>query len=78
MVAMGERERERDGLGVWGWPMQTITFRMDKQGPNVYRELYSTIFNILSYIIMEKNIKKNVYMCVTESLGCTAEIGITL
>ena len=27
--------RERVGLGVWGWEMQTITFRMDKQqGPN--------------------------------------------
>ena len=32
----------RDGLGVWGWLMQTITFRMDKQqGPNVQHwELY--------------------------------------
>ena len=26
--------RERDGLEIWGWWMQTITFRMDKQqGP---------------------------------------------
>ena len=35
--------RERDRLGVWGWQMQTITFRMNKQqGPNVqHRELYS-------------------------------------
>ena len=24
--------------------------------------------------IMEKNIKKNVYMCITESLCCTSEI----
>ena len=34
--------RERDGLGVWGWQIQAITFRMDKpQGPNVqHRELY--------------------------------------
>ena len=23
--------REWDGWGVWGWWMQTITFRMDKQ-----------------------------------------------
>ena len=32
-----------DGLGVWGWQMQTIIYRMDKQqGPTVYhRELYS-------------------------------------
>ena len=35
MVAKGEWGRERDGLGVWGWQMQTITFRMEKQqGPN--------------------------------------------
>ena len=27
---------ERDGLGVWGWSMQTITFIMDKQqSPNI-------------------------------------------
>ena len=34
--------RERGGLGIWGWQMQTITFRMDKQqGPAVqHRELY--------------------------------------
>ena len=26
-----------DGLGVWGWKMQTITFRMDRQqGPTIY------------------------------------------
>jgi len=32
-----QRERgERDGLGVWGWLMQTITLRMEKQqGPTV-------------------------------------------
>ena len=36
MLAKGERGRDRDGLGVWGWYMQNITFRMDKQqGPNV-------------------------------------------
>ena len=30
------REREQDGLGVWGWKMKTIIFRMDKQqGPAV-------------------------------------------
>ena len=33
----------RDALGVWGWQMQTITNRMNKQqGPTVkHRELYS-------------------------------------
>ena len=43
--------RERDGLGVWGWQMQTITFRIDKQGPTVQH-------NLLGKTIMEKNIKK--------------------
>ena len=38
-----EEMREQDGLGVWSWQMQTITFRMDKQqGPTVcHGELYS-------------------------------------
>ena len=42
VVAKGDQGRKRDGLGVWGWQMQTITFRMDKQqGPTVqHRELY--------------------------------------
>ena len=41
-VCQGGGERKWDGLGVWGWQMQTVTFRMDKQGgPAVeHRELY--------------------------------------
>ena len=36
MVTKGEGGRERDELGIWGWEMQAITFRMDKkQGPTV-------------------------------------------
>ena len=36
LVGKGGGAREQDGLGVWGWQMQTITFRMDKQqGPPV-------------------------------------------
>ena len=27
----GRVRRERNGLGVWGWQMQSITFRMDEQ-----------------------------------------------
>ena len=31
------------GLGVWNQQMQTIIYRMDKQGPTVqHREVYST------------------------------------
>ena len=42
LLAKGQEGREQDGLGVWDWQMQTITFRMDKQqGPNPqHRELY--------------------------------------
>ena len=32
----------KDGLGVWGWQMQTVSYRMDKRGPPVqHRELDS-------------------------------------
>ena len=49
--------------------MQTIIFRVDKQqGPTV------TIMET----IMEKNMKKNVYICITELLCCTVEINTTL
>ena len=43
VVAKGEGEWGRDGLGVWDQQMQTIIHRMDKQqGPTVeHRELYS-------------------------------------
>ena len=36
MEAKGKAGRERDGLGFWGWYMQTTMCRMDKQqGPTV-------------------------------------------
>ena len=40
--------------------------------------LYSTGNPAQYYVttIMEKNMKKNVYMCITESLCCRAEINI--
>ena len=64
----------RDGLGVWGQRMQTIIYRMDKQqGPTVqHRELYS----ISCDKPYGKEHKK--YVCITESLCCTAEINTTL
>ena len=30
LVAKG-RERDSDGMGVWGWQMQTIAFGVDEQ-----------------------------------------------
>ena len=57
--------------------MQTITFRTDKQqGPIVTAQ--GTIFNLLGQAIMEKNIKKNVYMCIVESLCFKTEISTKL
>ena len=44
----GQREVGRDGLGVWGWQMQTIMFRMDKQQyPIEYYIAQETISNLL-------------------------------
>ena len=37
--------RKWDGWGVWGWQMQTIAFRMDKQcGPTVQHREVCSIF----------------------------------
>ena len=43
-------------------------------------QLYAqgTIFNILCLTIVEKKMKRNVCICLTESLCCTAEINTTL
>jgi len=50
------------GLGIWGWQMQTITFRMDKQGPAVqHREPFSLSCDKHN----GKNTTKNGYMCIT-------------
>ena len=67
----------RDELGVWGWQMQTITYRMDKeQGPT-----YST-GNYIQYPVIWHNgkeyKKKNLYMCIAEPLCCTAKTGTAL
>ena len=39
----GEVQRGRDGPGIWGWWLKTITYGIDKPpGPTVeHRELYS-------------------------------------
>ena len=37
-----------------------------------------TIFSILWKTIIKKNTKKNVYICITESLSCTAVINTIL
>ena len=69
-----------DGQGE-GWTrsldlqMQTITFRMDRQGPTVEHR------NYIQYPVINhngKDFKKSVYMGITESFCYTAEIGTTL
>ena len=56
--------------------MQTGIYRMDKQqGPTIeHRELYSITYD---KTIMEKNMKRNTYTCITESIGYTAEVNTT-
>ena len=47
VIASGEGGRKWDGWGVWGWQVQIITFRMDKQGdPAVqHKELYPITYD---------------------------------
>ena len=54
--------RERNGLGVWGWQMQTTAFRMDnQQGPTVQHREY------IQYPVVNHNgkeYKRRMYTCV--------------
>ena len=53
--------RGRDGLGVWGWQMQTTTLRMDK------RVLMHGTENYVQYSVINRNGKeylKRTYLCV--------------
>ena len=52
----GRGWREWAGLGVWGWQMQTLTFRKDKQrGPTAQdRELYPVPWDRPWWTIIEK------------------------
>ena len=74
VVAKREEEWRRNGLGIWGSQMQTITYRMDKQQGLT---LYSTGNYIL---VINQNgkgyLKEHIY--VYESFCCTAEIDTTL
>ena len=50
-------------------------YRMDKQGTTIkHRELY-VVFVINA---AGKNMEQNVYLCISESLFCAAEINTTL
>ena len=55
--------------------MQTITFRMDKQGGPKAQRTISMLY--IDYDGREGK-KSNVYTCMTGSLYCMAEIGTKL
>ena len=68
--------KERHRLGVWGWYMQTVTFRMGKQQVLLYGTGNYSQYPIINHNGKEQE-KKKVCMCITESLCCTEEIGTT-
>ena len=70
-------QRSEAGKEVWGWKMQTITFRMDKQYSSTvqHRELQPSFVGIEHD---RRYKKKNVFMCMTESLCYIAQIDTTL
>ena len=76
MVAKGAEGWEREGLGVWVEQRQTIIHGMDEeQGPAVeHRELDSIPCDKPQW----ERIRKRIYIRVTESLCCTAEMNTTL
>lgn len=64
-----------DGLGAWDEQVQTVKYRMDKQGPTVQ---HSELDSVSWYkFVMEKNIKNNAYIRITESLCSTLETNTT-
>ena len=76
LVAKGEWKREKDVLGVWGWQMQTITLRMDKQqGLIQHRELYPVSWDKSQW---KRILKKKIYICKMNHSAVTAEIGKTV
>ena len=67
----------RDGLGYWVQDIKAIIYRMDKQkAPTIWhRNLYSIYY--VNYNGKEY-FKDCIYIFVTESLCCTAEINTPL
>ena len=58
MVVSGERQWERDGLGVWDQQMQATIYEMDKQqGPTAqHRELYSVSHGKLNHFVVQQKL----------------------
>ena len=75
---LGGKTGGRDSYGVWGGDVHTAIFKMDnQQGPPVqHMELCSMLGGSLD----EGSLGENGYMyiCVTESLCCSAETITTL
>ena len=73
LVAKGEGGYGGVGLGIQGYQMQTITYRMDKKQVLLYNTR-NYITQGTKIIHNEKACKK--YVCITESLCYTAEINL--
>ena len=69
----------RDGLGVWDQQMQTRIYRMDKQQFPLYSKGKSIQYPVInnSGKVYEKECMY-IYIYITESLCCTAEINTAL
>ena len=62
----------------WDQQIQTSIQRMDKQqGPTVYTGNYIQ-YSVINHNGKEYEKECNVWICITESLCCTAEINTTL
>ena len=62
--------------GVWDEQMPTITYRINNN-----KVLLDSPGNCIQYPVINHNgkeYKKNVYICMTESLCCTADSNTTL
>ena len=63
--------RWRGKLGVWDSQIHSTTCKIT---PRIYCTADGIIINILKSPIMKKNLKKNRYLCITESLCGMPEI----
>ena len=73
----GDAGKKRGARGVWVWQMQTFTF-IHLEWINNKILMYGTGNYIQYPVIMEKTIKEELYMYITESLCYITDIGTTL
>ena len=64
----------RDGVGVWGWQMSAFIQGIGKKNKVLLQSTENYIQHPMTNHNGKEYFKKNVYICITESLCCTAEI----